>query len=128
MYDIVIGPIADDAVGVQIRQLSRGFITFDKFLESIKYTAPTFQFFRDRKSNQIIDEDMTATDRQFLIESLCEDIVPMIMEEYQLTDKEAFDKLYKSTTFSKVEDPETGLYYQSPVYVFDMLKEEFNAD
>ena len=46
---------------------------------------------------------MTATDRQFLIESLCEDIVPMM-------------------------DPETGLYYQSPVYVFDMLKEEFNAD
>ena len=34
-YDIVVGPIADDAVGVQIRQLSRGFITFDKFLESI---------------------------------------------------------------------------------------------
>ena len=44
-YDIVIGPIADDAVGVQIRQLSRGFITFDKFLESIKYTTPTCQYF-----------------------------------------------------------------------------------
>lgn len=44
-YDIVIGPIADDAVGVQIRQLSRGFITFDKFLESIKYTSPTVQYF-----------------------------------------------------------------------------------
>lgn len=44
-YDVVIGPIADDAVGVQIRQLSKGFITFDKFLESIKYTVPTFQYF-----------------------------------------------------------------------------------
>lgn len=44
-YDIVVGPIADDAVGVQIRQLSRGFITFDKFMESIKYTKPTIQFF-----------------------------------------------------------------------------------
>ena len=44
-YDIVIGPIADDAVGVQIRQLSRGLITFDKFLESIKYTSPTVQYF-----------------------------------------------------------------------------------
>ena len=44
-YDIVVGPIADDAVGVQIRQLSRGFITFDKFLESIKYTKPTIQYF-----------------------------------------------------------------------------------
>ena len=68
---------------------------------------------------------MTAADRQFMIECLCEDIVPMIMDEYHLTDKEAFDRLYKSKTFSKIEDPQTGLYYQSPVYVFDMLKEEF---
>ena len=68
---------------------------------------------------------MTATDRQFMIECLCEDIVPMIMDEYHLTDKEAFDRLYKSKTFSKIEDPQAGLYYQSPVYVFDMHKEEF---
>ena len=73
----------------------------------------------------MIEKDMTATDRQLMIECLCEDIVPMIMEEYHLTDKEAFDRLYKSKTFSKIEDPQTGLYYQSPVYVFDMLKEEF---
>lgn len=51
----------------------------------------------------------------------------MIMEEYHLTYRDAIDKLYKSRTFSKVEDPETGLYYQSPVYVFDMLKEEFKC-
>lgn len=44
-YDIVIRPIANDAVGVQIRQLSRGFISFDRFLESIKYVKPTIQYF-----------------------------------------------------------------------------------
>lgn len=68
---------------------------------------------------------MTASDRRFLIECLCEDIVPMIMEEYHLTEKDAMDRLYTSKTFSKIENPQTGLYYQSPVYVFDMLKEEF---
>ena len=66
---------------------------------------------------------MTSDERQFLIETLCEDLVPMIMEEYNLSDKEAIDKLYKSNTFSKIEDPDTGLYYQSPVYVFDILSE-----
>ena len=65
---------------------------------------------------------MTSDERQFLIETLCEDLVPMIMEEYNLSDKEAI-----SNTFSKIEDPDTGLYYQSPVYVFDFLKDEFNA-
>lgn len=44
-YDIVIEPIANDAVGVQIRQLSRGFISFDRFLESIKYVKATIQYF-----------------------------------------------------------------------------------
>ena len=68
---------------------------------------------------------MTTDDRQFLIETLCEDLVPMIMEEYGLTDREALDKLYKSNTFAKIEDPQTGLYYQGAVYVFNFFKEEF---
>ena len=38
----------------------------------------------------------------------------------------ALNKLYKSNTFAKIEDPQTGLYYQGAVYVFDFLKEEFS--
>ena len=44
-YDIVVGPIADDGVGTQIRRLSRGFITFDAFLEELKYTKVSIQYF-----------------------------------------------------------------------------------
>ena len=70
---------------------------------------------------------MTPSEKQFLIEMLCEDLVPMIMEEYHLTDKEAINKLYQSNTFAKIEDPETGLFYQGSVYVFEFLKEEFSS-
>ena len=69
---------------------------------------------------------MTQVERQFLIETLCEDLIPMIMEEYNLSDREALDKLYKSNTFSKLEDPQTGLYFQGAVYGFDFFKEEFS--
>lgn len=44
-YDIVVGPIADDGVGTQIRRLSRGFITFDAFLEELKYSKVSIQYF-----------------------------------------------------------------------------------
>ena len=44
-FDIVIGPIADDGVGTQIRRLSRGFITFDAFLEELKYSKVSIQYF-----------------------------------------------------------------------------------
>lgn len=37
---------------------------------------------------------------------------------------EAIDLLYQSNTFAKIEDPQTGLYYQGAVYVFEHLKEE----
>ena len=44
-FDIVLGPIADDGVGTQIRRLSRGFITFDAFLEELKYSKVSIQYF-----------------------------------------------------------------------------------
>lgn len=44
-FDIVVGPIADDGVGTQIRRLSRGFITFDAFLDELKYSKVSIQYF-----------------------------------------------------------------------------------
>lgn len=45
-YDIVAGPIANDKVGVQIRNYFEGNITFDVFLERLKYMkGMTLQYF-----------------------------------------------------------------------------------
>lgn len=45
-YDVVIGPIADDAVGYQIRRFTSGLIDMDKFLEELKFMkGMTFQYF-----------------------------------------------------------------------------------
>lgn len=45
-YDIVYGPIANDRVGVQINKYEEGEITFEQFLENLKYMkGVTFQYF-----------------------------------------------------------------------------------
>lgn len=45
-YDIVYGPIANDKVGVQIRNLMEGNIDTEVFLERLKYIKGiTFQYF-----------------------------------------------------------------------------------
>lgn len=36
-HDIVIGPIADDAVGFQIRRFTSGLIDMERFIEELKY-------------------------------------------------------------------------------------------
>lgn len=44
-YDIVIGPIADDTIGFQIRRYTEGIITKQQFLQAIKYHNVSIQYF-----------------------------------------------------------------------------------
>ena len=57
-YDIVTGPIANDRVGAQIRRFVEGDITFDTFLERLKYMRGRYFpiFLRYRKSNSNSDK------------------------------------------------------------------------
>lgn len=44
-YDVVYGPIANDRIGAQITRFKQGYITFDEFLNRIKYVKGiTFQY------------------------------------------------------------------------------------
>lgn len=66
-------------------------------------------------------------DIQIEVEFLATDLTLMLMEEYGWEMLKAMDVLYGSKTFEKLNDPECGLYYQGPVYVFDFLKNEIET-
>lgn len=54
-YDIVIGPIADDVIGYQIRRVEEGIITEEQFLDEIKYHTVTIQYmFATDKAVQLL--------------------------------------------------------------------------
>lgn len=63
---------------------------------------------------------------QYLLEQLVHDLTLMIMSDYGYDMQSAINIIYQSKTFEKMEDPDTGLYYQSSVYVYTFLKEELN--
>jgi len=65
-------------------------------------------------------------DRQFMIECLTTDLIQMLMEDRGLPMEEAMSVLYNSNTYAKLEDENTGLYYQSAVYVMEYLNEELD--
>ena len=44
-YDIIIGPIADDNVGVQIRRFINGYISTLELIEELRFKKPTTQYF-----------------------------------------------------------------------------------
>lgn len=45
-YDIVVGPIANDAVGLQIRKFTSGLISIEQFIKELQYMkGVTMQYF-----------------------------------------------------------------------------------
>lgn len=60
----------------------------------------------------------------YMIESLTRDLVTRLMEERKLTMRQALDVVYRSNTYKALSNPETGLYFQSAVYLYDELEEE----
>lgn len=61
---------------------------------------------------------------EFMRESLIAELAEMLMEDWHCSMEEALSMLYNSETFDRLANPATGLYYQSPGYVYDYLKNE----
>ena len=63
---------------------------------------------------------------QFIIDSDVEELVSYLMEDEGIPMLEAFDKVYNSRIYTKLIDIKTGLYIQSPAYIYEYLKEELH--
>ena len=61
------------------------------------------------------------------IEGIAKDIVLLLMKDFDMDMKEALRTLYTSDTYTKLQDPKTGLYFQSPQYVYAFLKNELQT-
>ena len=61
-----------------------------------------------------------------LLEYSIQDIVDMISTDQNIEYDEAMNKFYNSEVFEKLVDKETGLYLESPEYVYDLFKDEMN--
>lgn len=70
--------------------------------------------------------NITESEFRYLKELLAKDLITMLMEKKGLSMEEAFRKYYSSRTFENVANPDTGLYFQSPGYVYSYLENELS--
>lgn len=66
------------------------------------------------------------SDFEYMNECMTRDIVTMLVEKEHLSIAEAMNVFYNSRTFENLNNPETGLYFQSPIYVYDTLLKELS--
>ena len=50
-----------------------------------------------------------------------------LVRDFSFTVEQALRAVYNSELYQKLCDPKTGLYFQSPLYVYDYLKNEIKT-
>lgn len=66
---------------------------------------------------------MTEKQRQ-LIEFTIQDLVRYVVNDQKCSIQQGVSIVYNSMLLKKLQDVETGLYLESPLYVYDILKDE----
>lgn len=67
---------------------------------------------------------MNERNARYLFEGISADVVRFLVEKNDMSLAEAISTFHNSETFAKLEDFETGLYIESPSYIYDMLLSE----
>ena len=78
------------------------------------------------ESNLTFEKTMNENEFQFVMDCDVEALVSYLQEDYHLSLSDAFEKVYSSKVFEKLKDRQTGLYLQSPAYIYGFLKDELN--
>lgn len=67
---------------------------------------------------------VTKNDFQYMLECMERDLATHLVEKRGITIRQALSILYDSDTYRLLQNPNTGLYFQSPQYVYSYLQEE----
>lgn len=65
-----------------------------------------------------------SNETKFLLDTLTKNLILKVVEYLGCSMKEAMDIVYNSQLYEKIIDTETGLYFQSAGYNFELLKKE----
>lgn len=70
---------------------------------------------------------MSESDFKYMKEAMAADLAELLSKDFCMGVAESLDTLYNSETYAKLSNPDTGLYFQSTLYVYSFLKAELNT-
>ena len=70
---------------------------------------------------------MTEVDFKYMKEAMTADLDEILSQDIRQSIPQTLEALYNSNTYSKLTDPASGLYFQSPKYVYSFLRSEMTT-
>jgi len=122
-YDIVEGPVADDAVTSRIYDYKDGKVSKEQFLEELKFKKPSHQIcFCTVRSLQMLTLLPNKYDCELV--HLDDDIIETLMTDFGWSETQATSVYYASKTWKRLIDETTGLYKKTWTEIYRMLLQE----
>ena len=85
--------------------------------------VPIVLFHYLKESNNMSQQQQ----QNFLIAYTIDRMTEFLIEDYNLSIATALQFIYNSDTYQKLNKTETGLYEQSPSYVYELLDREYQT-
>jgi len=64
---------------------------------------------------------------RFMVEGITSDLIQLLMDREQYTLSQAVEAVYGSSIYQALLRPSSGLYAQSPGYVYEYLQKELSV-
>lgn len=125
-YDIVEGPVADDAIATRIVLYLKGGISKLDFLEDLRFKhSISHQIaFCTEKSLAMLTKSWNKIDlKEFTID---ESILQSLIVDFNLTEEQAIDLYFQSNTYSNLIDEATKLFEVDWTEIYKLLCSELN--
>jgi hypothetical protein len=121
-FDIVEGPVADDAVSIRIKDYMNGKVSKQAFLKELKFKKDSHQIcFCTFQSLQMLKRAYHEMDGIYHIDDL---VVQQLITDYGLSDIRANDLYFDSATYSRLIDEDSKLYRTPWTEIYKLLVRE----
>lgn len=64
---------------------------------------------------------------KYLVNRAVDKMTEYLIQDHQISLEQALDFIYNSDTYQKLENEETGLYIESPAYIYQLLDKEYKT-
>ena len=68
---------------------------------------------------------MTQAQTDFIVNHIIDQLTLFLTQDFSLSIPDALNIIYNSETYRLVKEKENGLYIQSPSYIYELLKREY---
>jgi len=125
-YDIIEGPVADDDIATRVYDYIKKRVSKKQFLSELSKKEPTHQIcFSTMQSLQALELNKNKVDAKTI--KIDNDVIKTLMNAYKINEIEATKIYYKSKTYTKLADENSGFYKKHWKDIYEMLKIELRT-